>query len=152
MAREDGYGAGDKFARVVALLQRLATTRRGLTTAEIADELAITARSIQRYIKQLRDQAGLDIVEVDGRLRLGEGSRLPPMQFDAHQATALLIAARLLQQMRPGRDPAVIGAVGHLAGTRDRRTRPAVGLAPGRSAGGTPRWTCRHDHHRGQRS
>lgn len=115
MPRDDGYSTGDKFVRVIELLQRLTTTRRGLTTAVIAEDLGITTRSTQRYVKQLREQAGLDIVEDAGRLRLGEGSKLPPMQFDAHQATALLIAARLLQQMRPGRDPAVIGAVGKLA-------------------------------------
>lgn len=115
MTRDDGYSSGDKFVRVITLLQHLTATRLGLTTAEIAADLEITTRSAQRYIKQLREQAGLDIEERDGRLRLGEGSKLPPMQFDAHQATALLIAARLLQQMRPGRDPAVIGAVARLA-------------------------------------
>jgi len=115
MPREDGYSTGDKFARVIGLLQRLTTTRRGVSTAEIAEELGVTARSAQRYIKQLREQAGLDVVDRDGRWSLGEGSKLPPMQFDSHQATALLMAMRLLQQMRPGRDPAVIGAVGQLA-------------------------------------
>lgn len=115
MPREDGYSTGDKFVRVIGLLQRLTTTRRGVSTAELSEELGITPRSAQRYIKQLREQAGLDIVEKEGRWSLGEGSKLPPMQFDAHQATAVLIAMRLLQQMRPGRDPDVIGAVGQLA-------------------------------------
>ena len=115
MPSRSGYSTGDKFVRVIDLFDRLASTRRGLTTQEIADALEVNVRSAQRYIRQLRDDVGLDIVTEDGRYRLGEGSKLPALQLDRDQATALLIAVRLLQQLYPDRDPALVGAMARLA-------------------------------------
>jgi proteasome accessory factor B len=115
MPSRSGYSTGDKFVRVIDLFDRLASTRRGLTTQEIADALEVNVRSAQRYIHQLRDDVGLDIVAEDDRYRLGEGSKLPALQLDRDQATALLIAVRLLQQLYPDRDPALVGAMARLA-------------------------------------
>ena len=106
---------GDKFIRVIDLLDRLGNTRVGLTTAELAEAFEVNVRSAQRYIRQLRDDVGLDIVSVDGRYKLGEGTRLPALQFDRDQAAALLIAVRLLQQLYPDRDPALVGAMARRA-------------------------------------
>jgi predicted DNA-binding transcriptional regulator YafY len=114
MPARTGYSTGDKFVRVIELFDRLASTRRGLTTQEIADAFEVNVRSAQRYIRQLREDVGLDIVTEDGRYRLGEGTRLPALQLDRDQATALLIAVRLLQQLYPDRDPALIGAMARL--------------------------------------
>ena len=110
------YEAGEKFLRVIQLFQRLSDTEVGLTTAQLAEELEVTTRSVQRYIATLRDSAGIDIVELDGRFRIGDFSKLPPMQLDHYQATALLVAVRLLYKMRPAeQDPALIGALAQLA-------------------------------------
>ncbi|MGD0372771.1 MAG: transcriptional regulator [Candidatus Dormibacteria bacterium] len=115
MPARAGYSTGDKFIRVIDLLDRLGNTRVGLTTAELAEAFEVNVRSAQRYIRQLRDDVGLDIVAVDGRYKLGEGTRLPALQLDRDQATALLIAVRLLQQLYPDRDPALVGAMARLA-------------------------------------
>jgi predicted DNA-binding transcriptional regulator YafY len=115
MPARSGYSTGDKFVREIELFDRLASTRRGLTTQEIAEALEVNVRSAQRYIRQLRDDCGLDIVTEDGRYRLGEGSKLPALQLDRDQATALLVAVRLLQQLHPDRDPALVGAMARLA-------------------------------------
>ncbi len=115
MPARAGYSTGDKFVRVIDLLDRLGSTRVGLTSAELAEAFEVNVRSAQRYIRQLRDDVGLDIVSVDGRYRLGEGTKLPALQLDRDQATALLISVRLLQQLYPDRDPALVGAMARLA-------------------------------------
>ena len=109
------YESGEKFLRVIQLFQRLCDTQTGLTTRQLADQLEVTPRTVQRYLATLRDSAGVDVEEVEGRWRIGEVSRLPPMQFDHHQATALLVAVRLLHQMRQEHDPSLVGALAQLS-------------------------------------
>jgi predicted DNA-binding transcriptional regulator YafY len=115
VAAETVYQRGDKFVRVMSLFDLLYSTHQGRTTQELADELGVDIRSVQRYIRQM-EAAGLDIARDDqGRYRVGEASRLPPMQFSKAEGVAVLIALRLLQQMRAGRDTALLGAVARLA-------------------------------------
>ena len=109
------YESGEKFLRVIQLFQRLSDTQAGLTTRQLADQLEVTTRTVQRYISTLRDSAGIDIEEADGRFRIGSRSRLPAMQLDHYQATELLLAVRALQQMRFEQSPALIGALAQLA-------------------------------------
>jgi len=115
VAEETSYQRGDKFVRVISLFDLLHNTHTGRTTQELADELGVDVRSVQRYIKQM-ESAGLDIArDEQGRYRVGEHNRMPPMQFTRPEGVAVLIALRLLQQMRTGRDPALLGAVSRLA-------------------------------------
>ncbi|TMC51394.1 MAG: WYL domain-containing protein [Chloroflexi bacterium] len=115
MPEETSYQRGDKFLRVITLFDSLQTTERGKSTQELADELGVDVRSVQRYIAQLQD-AGLDIErDAHSRYKVGEGSRLPSMQFSKAEGVDILIALRLLQQLRSTRDDALIGAVARLA-------------------------------------
>lgn len=138
---ETVYQRGDKFVRVISLFDLLSSTNQGKTSQELADELGVDVRSVQRYIKQM-DLAGLDLERDDqGRYRVGEGSRLPPMQFSKAEGVAVLIALRLLQQMRTGGDTALLGAVGRLAKAMQIRTVTSylgtmVAGADGRPEGG----------------
>jgi predicted DNA-binding transcriptional regulator YafY len=109
------YEKGEKEYRVIKLFTRLSETEVGLTTRQLADELEVNTRTVQRYVATLRDNAGIDIETKDGRWRIGERSRLPPLQLDHYQATLLLVAVRLLQQLRPEQDPALVGALAHLS-------------------------------------
>ncbi len=111
------YESGEKFLRVIQLFQRLSDTEAGLTTTQLADELEVTTRSVQRYIATLRDSVGIDIEDAGGRFRIGKQSRLPAMQLDHFQATALLVAVRLLYKMQADQDPALVGALAQLART-----------------------------------
>ena len=86
-----------------------------MTTRQLADELEVNPRTVQRYVATLRDNAGIDIEETDGRWRIGKRSRLPPLQLDHYQATLVLVAVRLLQQIRTEQDPALVGALAHLS-------------------------------------
>lgn len=109
------YESGEKFLRVIQLFQRLSDTQAGLTTRQLADDLEVTTRTVQRYLSTLRDSAGIDIEEIDGRFRIGSRSRLPAMQLDHYQATELLLAVRAMQQIRSEQEPALIGALAQLA-------------------------------------
>jgi predicted DNA-binding transcriptional regulator YafY len=109
------YEKGEKELRVIKLFARLCETEVGLTTRQLADELEVHSRTVQRYVATLRDRAGIDVEEIDGRWRIGKRSLLPPLQLDHYQATLVLVALRLLQQMRTEQDPALIGALAHLS-------------------------------------
>jgi predicted DNA-binding transcriptional regulator YafY len=109
------YEKGEKELRVIKLFARLCETEVGLTTHQLADELEVHPRTVQRYVATLRDRAGIDVEETDGRWRIGKRSLLPPLQLDHYQATLVLVALRLLQQMRTEQDPALIGALAHLS-------------------------------------
>ena len=116
VAKESTYERGDKFIRVISMFDRLHRTRVGKTARELADELDTNVRSVQRYISQMR-AAGMDIEQDENnRYHMGEGSRLPAMQFTKPEGVAVLIALRLLQQMGGGRGDALLGAVGRIAG------------------------------------
>ena len=109
------YESGEKFIRVMQLFRRLSETETGVTTKQLAEELEVNQRTVQRYVQLLRDSAGIDIEERDSRLRIGPGTRLPPMQLNRYQATLLLVALRLLQQLRPEHDPDMVGALAQLS-------------------------------------
>jgi predicted DNA-binding transcriptional regulator YafY len=115
MAVDTSYRRGEKFINVITVMDLLQRTKQGRTSHEIAEYLGIDLRTAQRYLKQLRD-AGLG-VERDSlnRYRFDERLKLPPMQFTKPEAVSVLIALRLLQQMRTTRDPALVGAVARLA-------------------------------------
>jgi predicted DNA-binding transcriptional regulator YafY len=109
------YEKGEKEYRVIKLYARLCETERGLSTRQLAEELEVEQRTIQRYVATLRDSAGIDIESRGGRWRIGKRSLLPPLQLDQYQATLLLVAVRLLQQVRTEQDPALIGALAQLS-------------------------------------
>ncbi len=116
MPRDPHYSQGEKFVRVIDLLQELSQTKYGISTREFAERLGVDQRSAQRYIRQLREEVQLDIEEVSrGRYRLGDQSVLPPLQLRGPEAAVVLMALRLLQQMRPHRDPALVSALAKLA-------------------------------------
>ncbi len=107
--------AGEKFLRVVQLFMKLSDTQQGLSTSEIASDLGVDQRSVQRYIKTLRDTLGLDVEEVRrGRYRFGERGRLPPMQLTDQQAVALLLAARVRHRMEGVQDQPLLGALAQI--------------------------------------
>ena len=109
------YESGEKFTRVLQLFRRLSETETGVTTKQLAEELEVNQRTVQRYVQMLRDSAGIDIEERDARLLIGPGTRLPAMQLNRYQATLLLVALRLLQQLRPEHDPDMVGALAQLS-------------------------------------
>ena len=82
--------------RVLALLDLL--QRRAVWTgAELAEERAVTIRSVRRDVDRLRD-LGYPVESergAGGGYRLGAGRRLPPLVLDDREAVAVAIALRL---------------------------------------------------------
>jgi CRISPR-associated endonuclease/helicase Cas3 len=113
-AMPSDYDAGDHFRRVVDAFMLLGETTVGFSTRELGERLGVDQRSAQRYIAFLRDEIGVEFEKTGHRLRIGEGVKLPPMQLDLHEATTVLIALRLLQQMRTDNDPALVTTLARL--------------------------------------
>ena len=108
------YESGDHFRRVVDAFFLLGETTVGFTTRELGERLGVDQRSAQRYIAFLRDEIGIDFEKTGHRHRIGVGTKLPPIQLDPYQATTVLVALRLLQQMRTDNDQALVGALARL--------------------------------------
>jgi predicted DNA-binding transcriptional regulator YafY len=115
MATETNYQRGDKFIRLLTVFDMLQSSPHGRTTREIADSLGANIRNVQRDIEQM-ERAGLDIQrDEQNRVTIGATSKLPPLQFTKREGVTVLIALRLLQQMRTTRDDALVGALGRMA-------------------------------------
>lgn len=115
MATETSYERGDRFVRLIKVLDTLMRSKQGITTKELAEQLDTEQRYVQRDIQHL-ERAGLDIErDAQFRVTIGAHSKLPPMQFTKPEGVVVLIALRLLQQMRTGRDEALVAAIGRLS-------------------------------------
>jgi predicted DNA-binding transcriptional regulator YafY len=80
-------------ARLLSLLSLL-QARRDWPGADLAERLAVSPRTVRRYIDRLRE-LGYPIATTkgpDGGYRLSAGSELPPLLFDDDQAVALAAA------------------------------------------------------------
>jgi predicted DNA-binding transcriptional regulator YafY len=80
-------------ARALRALEIL-RNRPGTTADELAERLGVTERAARRYVGILRE-AGIDVESMRGPYggyRLGHGTRLPPVSFNATEALALAMA------------------------------------------------------------
>jgi predicted DNA-binding transcriptional regulator YafY len=66
---------GEKILRVLTLLFALDQDAPGRRTTELAAELGVTQRSVQRYIKALIG-AGIDIVSTETNFGRGRGNQV----------------------------------------------------------------------------
>ena len=81
-----------RLLRLLSLLQ----TRRDWTGAELAERLAVTARTVRRDVDKLRG-LGYPVEAspgVAGGYRLGAGAALPPLLLDDEEAVAVAVGLR----------------------------------------------------------
>jgi len=83
-----------------ALLRRLSTRSAGLSLRELAEEFAVTERTVRRDLETFRS-VGFPIREEVGELgrkawRMSAARELPPLQFSYDEAVALHLGRRLL--------------------------------------------------------
>ena len=85
----------DRLAAIVIQLQ----SKRLVKAQDIADKFSISLRTVYRDVGALL-KAGVPVIGEAGiGYRLMEGYKLPPVQFNEDEASALLTAAKLMQSM-----------------------------------------------------
>jgi predicted DNA-binding transcriptional regulator YafY len=106
-----------KAARLQKIVHLLYRNPHGLTTQELATFCGVTARTIQRDLRDL-EAAGIPVWgdEKDGRHGIIKGYYLPPIHFDLYEASALYLAARLLARYSDEHNPIIVQALAKLAG------------------------------------
>src|SRR6188472_1509757 len=99
------------------------SSRSTWQSAELAEQLEITERSVRRDITRLRD-LGYPVHSVSGRYggySLGAGGRLPPLLLDDDEAIAVSVA---LRDLSAEADP-TLGEAALSASAKLRQVLPA---------------------------
>ncbi len=95
MAR-DNYEKHDRLVRLMRELALLEANPRGMTTAQIADRIGVTQRTVQRDLTALETEFGAPFVKQEKRYALVEGYFLRPVNFTVPEAMAMVVGARLM--------------------------------------------------------
>ena len=91
------YSPVTRLLTTLDLLQ----SRPGVTAAQLAERLAVEARSVRRYITMLQD-IGIPVEAVRGRYggyRLRPGFKLPPLMWTEEEALAVTLGLQTVQQL-----------------------------------------------------
>ena len=97
-----------RLLRLLSLLQ----ARRDWTSAELADRLGVTTRTIRNDVDRLRE-LGYPVDArpgVAGGYRLGTGGALPPLLLDDEEAVAVAVGLRTAGERLDRRDRGDLGA------------------------------------------
>jgi predicted DNA-binding transcriptional regulator YafY len=85
-----------RLTRLSAILLQL-QTKRVVSSPELAEKYNVSVRTIYRDLKVL-EEIGIPISGIDGKgYSLSEGFRIPPIMFTESEASALVIAEKLIR-------------------------------------------------------
>jgi predicted DNA-binding transcriptional regulator YafY len=118
------WDTSERLLRLLALLQR----RRDWSALQLAEELAVTARTVRRDMSRLRT-LGYPIATVHGAgggYELEPGAALPPLMFDTPEAVATLLALREAAAIGHSTTPSALSALDKLSRVMPPRLRPVV--------------------------
>jgi predicted DNA-binding transcriptional regulator YafY len=87
---------GTRSARLLRLLQALRRYRRPVTAKRLAEGLGVSARTLYRDIATLQDEGAPIAGEAGLGYVLQPGYFLPPLEFTAPEADALILGLRLV--------------------------------------------------------
>lgn len=107
--------AARRSARLARLQYLLYHAPTGLTVRELADQLAVSPRTIQRDLRTLETELSVPLIEDGRRYGIAESYILPPVSFSLQEARALLLAARLFLRYSDEADPHGVAALDRLA-------------------------------------
>ncbi|MCR9095288.1 MAG: HTH domain-containing protein [bacterium] len=96
-SRGDELKRGDRLEALVAAIR----AREGVSMGELAEELAVSVRTVRRDVALLRAR-GLDIEGDRGRgggIRFARFAPLPPLQLDAQQAVGLWLSVEIARRV-----------------------------------------------------
>jgi predicted DNA-binding transcriptional regulator YafY len=106
---EGAKGVYHPTGRVLTVLELL-QSRPGLTGPEIAARLETDVRTVRRYIAKLQD-VGIPVRSSAGRnggYSLKPGYKLPPLIFDQHEATAIVLGLLVSPWLEIAQSPAAV--------------------------------------------
>ncbi len=105
-----------RASRLIEIQRILRQYPPGLTTAEIAERMDCSRRTIERDLAVLESELQVAIVKDGHRYKVMEGSApLAPISFSLQEGRAIFLAARLLLRHADERDPDGISALEKLA-------------------------------------
>ena len=86
-----------QLARLISILTLL-KSKRILTATELSEKFEVSIRTIYRDIRKL-EEAGVPVVTLEGiGYSLMDGYTVAPVQFNEHEANALITAKHLIEQ------------------------------------------------------
>ncbi len=88
----------NRIDRLHAILTHLQSKKK-VTAQQMADRFSISLRTVYRDVKALEESGVPVIGEAGSGYSIMEGYRLPPVMFTQEEAAALLMGAKLAQQM-----------------------------------------------------
>jgi predicted DNA-binding transcriptional regulator YafY len=88
----------NRIDRLHAILTHLQSKKR-VTAQEVADRFNISLRTVYRDVKALEESGVPVIGEAGSGYTIMEGYRLPPVMFTQEEAAALLLGAKLTEQL-----------------------------------------------------
>jgi len=114
--------------RVLTVLELL-QSRPGLTGPEIAARLETDVRTVRRYVSKLQD-VGIPVRSSAGRYggySLKPGYKLPPLIFDQHEATAIVLGLLVSPWLEITQSPAAVdGALSKITRVLPQAARKRV--------------------------
>src|SRR5438309_3545320 len=111
----DNFQKHDRLIRLMRELALFQAQPRGLTSAQIAERMAVSQRQAQRDIAALESELQVPFVRQGTRMALIEGYFLRPVNFTIPEAMALVVGARLMWRYADRANPFAQAAYEKLA-------------------------------------
>ncbi len=105
-----------RSTRLVEIERLLRTRLQGYSVIELADQLGVSVRSIQRDLLDLQSDLNIPLLEADGRYQVMPGTTsLTPVRLTLHEARSIFLATRLFLRYSDERDSDAISAMEKIA-------------------------------------
>ncbi|HYH91677.1 MAG TPA: WYL domain-containing protein [Candidatus Saccharimonadales bacterium] len=101
----------DRTARLMRLVAILHAHPEGIKTAEVAERVGMSVRTVYRDLKAIEGELGVPLWAEDGRWGVDqEKAFLPPLRLTQSEAMAVVLAARLMVRYADKYDPDLAAA------------------------------------------
>jgi len=109
---DDRYPAKrDRTARLMRLVQILNAHPEGIRTAEVAERVGMSVRTVYRDLKAIEGELDVPLWQEGGRWGVDqERAFLPPLKLTQAEAMAVVLATRLMVRYADKYDPDLAGA------------------------------------------
>jgi proteasome accessory factor B len=116
LSYRDGESEGSgRAVRLIRIRDYLLRHPEGATTAELASQMGVNVRSVQRDILTLETDLGLPLIEENHRYKVSEDMELPALRLTLFEARAVFMAVRLYLKYADKGDASGLSALQKLA-------------------------------------